>query len=62
MYWLPWHHHYLCRVADTRTAIHKTHVNYMYTIPTYCVCVCVCVCARALYVCVCVCVCVIQIS
>ena len=28
------HHHYLCRVADTRTAI-QTNVNYMYTIPTY---------------------------
>ena len=37
-YWLPWYHNYLCRVADTRTAKHKTNVNYMYTIPTY-VCV-----------------------
>jgi len=27
LYWLPWHHHHLCRVADTRTTIHKTNVN-----------------------------------
>ena len=30
-----YHYIYLCRVADTRTAIHKTNVDYMYTIPTY---------------------------
>jgi len=28
IYWLPWHHHYLCRVADTRIAMHKANVNY----------------------------------
>jgi len=27
LYWLPWHHHYLCRVADTRTTMHKTYIN-----------------------------------
>ena len=27
LYRLPWHHHNLCRVADTRTTLHKINVN-----------------------------------